>query len=310
MPRSRFFKTLFVPSLYGQKKLWLKDIVDVANRVDEIISLGNFIGLSDFARDNKNNSSVGNNVSMTELTFLRSSTEESWTQLVGPHEILALNFPDEFTGMTATHILRNWWLKESSLRKFEVATVNKERLVSHGGLTYGLWRDLGRPDNARDAAKLLNMYFSSTLYQGPCQALGNGPNFSANPIFADALSELYPSWLTSGEEMPFTQIHGSRGLNTYDGREMVSNGNLFSNGEDISYTSYGSVITFENGARFINVNPEVPQEREIDRLERPWKYYVESTPIIDVRDDVFEKVPEVDNNFENVFNVDFDVICR
>jgi hypothetical protein len=286
MARARFHKTFFMPSLEGQFKLWKNELSTINPKVDEIIQLGNIIGCSPLTKDKETR---GPNEALLNFIGLWRSTYSNWTQIIGPNEILALNFPDEWTNMTSNRILRKRWL-EGELGRFQVASVSKGRLVTHGGLTYGLWCELGRPTDVHEVARLLNERYAGSLYQGPCYRLGNGPNFAANPIFAHPYRELYPSWITSQEPMPFKQIHGSLGLNSVDGRAALQDSfTSLEYLEKVSYTFYGSVVTVRGGKTFLNVAPEFPVDKLVSYVPSPWRLYIEKIPVVDLRDELFVK---------------------
>jgi hypothetical protein len=285
MARARFHKTLFIPRLEGQYLLWKKEISVLANRVDEIIQFGNSVGCNEGSKDSK---SKGPNNATLEYTALYRSTFSNWLQLIGPNEILALNFPDEWTNNKSNRILRKRLL-EKDQKSFVTAGVSKKRLVTHGGLTYGLWVELGRPQTAKEAADLLNKRYDGSLYFGDCYKLGDPPNYSANPVFADALYEVYPSWITSNEPMPFNQVHGSEGLNSLTGRAaLTAEFSLFEFVEKISYTDFGSIVQLLKGGSFLNVSPDIHTEERLSKLPQPWRYYIERTPILDLRDELFD----------------------
>lgn len=209
-------KTLIVPSLDGQYKLWKNDLVLEANEANEIYQLGNLISINDNFKDKE---VKGPNRAILGFIDLFKSTTTQWHQIIGTNEITALNFPDNWTNKYSLRFLKRWWFDDGF---FKVADVSKNRLVTHGGLTYGEWVNIGRPETAREAAGLLNEKYAKTLYQGECFKLGNGPNYAANPIWSDPYIELYNSWLTTTEVCPFNQLHGSAALNRPFAREMIN----------------------------------------------------------------------------------------
>lgn len=286
MAKARYYKTMFLPSINGQYLLWTKEYKTLAARVDEIIQLGNVIGITDRMKDSDER---GPNLALLNYLLLWRSTFPEWTQIIGPHEILALNYPGEWTNPASNKILRRRWLEGQGKENFQVAAVSKNRLVTHGGLTYGEWRSIGSPTNPHEAARLLNDKYHGTLHQGNCYALGGKPSFSANPIFANALMEIYPSWITAGEPMPFHQVHGSTGLNTIEGRQYLdSEYSLISYADTVRYYNHGSYVVIGDKA-FVNVAVDFPQETLIKKLPEPWTPYIEKMPVVDVRDELFEQ---------------------
>lgn len=284
MARARFWKTLFISDIAGQYKFWKTELAPLVNNVDEVVQLGNLIGCTDLVKDGER---TGSNLTVLNYVALYRSTFSNWVQIMGPNEILALSFPDEWTNYESNRLLRKRWLKEDENR-FLVASVNKHRLVTHGGLTHGAWVDLGRPETAEEAAELLNKRWQGTLYQTPAYRLGDPPNYRSAPIFADPIREVYPSWITSGEVMPFDQVHSAGGSNTQAGHEAIAAENSnFDYVESIRHTRFGS-ITQINGGEFLALTPELPKDRLVNRLPEPWQIYIEKVPVVDRRDELFE----------------------
>lgn len=264
----KYHKTIFLPGLYGQFKLWRNEISEYCNRAEEVIQFGNIIGCNDFAKDKE---SRGPNEAILKYVLLYQRTAQ-WTQLIGPNEIAALNLPEEWTNKISRQILRNSWL--SSEPTMKVASVHDNRLVTHGGLTYGEWVSIERPETPEIAAERLNEKYEGTLYQGVSYALGGAPNHSANPIWADPLLELYPSWITAPVELPFGQVHAGRTLNTDVGRTIINEEHsIYNFAEKINYRKYGSIIQIKNQS-FIGLN--IPLDTTImNSLPRPYSFYVE-----------------------------------
>lgn len=284
MARARFYKTLFIADVAGQYKYWKTELATIVNKVDEVVQLGNLIGCSDLVKDK---TKIGPNLTVLNYVALWRSTFPNWTQIMGSNEILALNFPDNWTNAETNRLLRRRWLTDGE-DKFLVASTNKHRLVTHGGLTHGQWVDLGRPETAEEAARLLNEKWTGSLYFGEAYRLGDPPNFRASPIFADPVREVYSSWLTSGEPAPFSQVHAAGGLNTQVGHEALSSS--FSNFEFIEearHTNFGSVVKI-NGAEFTALTQEMPRDYLFTRLPEPWEVYIEKVPVVDKRDEIFE----------------------
>jgi len=157
-----------------------------------------------------------------------------------------------------------------------VAGVDKGRLVSHGGLTHGLWREIGSPATAQEAADALEELYRNTIYQGDSYALGHAPNFSANPIFADPLLETYPSWITAEEPCPFGQIHGAANLNTTRGQLLRGETSSYFGWLDrVLYKPYGSIAEIK-GTQFIGLYLGLPLE-EVRWLPESWSLYMEQS---------------------------------
>lgn len=291
MPRARFYKTLFLPPLEGQYLMWKNEFSQFANKVDEIVQLGNIIGITDRVKDSADR---GPNQAALNYIALYRSTFPNWTQLIGPNEIMALNFPDEWTNAESLRLLRRRWLLDDP-NLFVTAAVNKKRLVTHGGLTYGEWVEIGRPETPEEAAGLLNEKYARTLFQGDCMKTTGRPSFSANPIFADPIREVYGSWITAPVAPPFHQLHSSGGLNTAEGRNALSPFSLLEHVDGVRYTNFGSVVDIR-GALFTSVYVDFPKNSLIKKLPRPGQPLLEKIPVIDLRDEIFDDSSDEKNN--------------
>lgn len=285
MAKARYFKSLIIPPLEGQHRFWKNDIVKISQRMDEIVQLGNIIGCYPGVRDGKKGG--GNNYSLKYIMLWRA-TFSHWTQLVGPNEIMALNFPDEWTNAESNGILRQKWFDKDDPGRFNTAAVNKGRLITHGGLTHGEWVELGKPTTPEKAAQLLNEKYNQSLYQGPCFRLNGVPSFWANPIFADPVREVYPSWITAPDAPPFPQLHSGGGLNTRDGRAAMDERFSYMQFiEKSSYTNFGSMVKIK-GKSFYCIFHDITLEKRLDNIPAPWQLYIEKMPVVDTRDELFQ----------------------
>lgn len=271
--RKQYTRTLFLAGLFGQYKIWKNSIVQELQSSDKIIQLGNFIGCNDFAKDNEQ---LGPNEAITKFLFLFKSTADKWEQLAGDQEIAALNYPDEWTNNSTRQILRNAWFHEDP--KMKTAIVHNKRLITHGGMTYGEWVNIGKPKTPEEAAKLLNEKYKHTLYQGPSYKLGSPPNYSANPIWCDPLMEYYPSWITAPVPMPFDQIHSDNSINTEDGRAMLADKtNPIHYIDQTLYRKFGS-ISYINGMQTTAIHIPLPG-KIIKKIPDVYSIYVEKMVI-------------------------------
>lgn len=270
---SEFKKTIFLSGTYGQYKAWRNVMAPACNLADEVIQLGNTISCSNNLKDRENQ---GPNEAILKYLMLYRATEHNWVQLVGTNEIAAFNFPEEWTNATSRKMLRDgWFSKEPTM---VTAAVNKGRLVTHGGLTFGEWIEIGKPDTAEEAAARLNEKYAATIYQGPSYKLGNSPNFYANPIWADPLIETYPSWVTAPIEMPFDQVHGSTTANNRFARQLIGDKTSILNHLDsVRYPRYGSRV-YVKGREFLGINIEYP-DKLVDSLPNSQSIYIEKTRI-------------------------------
>lgn len=283
MARIRLYKTLFVPDLKGHFKIWDREVSKVNQKVDEIVSLGNLVGCNDLARDNKDR---GRNQSILKRVAFWKATYPNWYQLVGTNEIMALNYPDEWTNKFSNRMLRGMFLTDDPWGK--IAIVNRGRLVTHGGLTYGLWKQLGSPTDVFETANMLNERYHKTLYMGRCYKFGDPPNFSANPVFAEPLLETYPSWITAEEPMPFDQVHSANSINTADGYELRNTDfSYLKHAEKMRFLGYGGEFYLKNGGFFKSIYLDLPFDEVIHTVPRGMNLLIETTPVIDRRNEMF-----------------------
>src|SRR5690606_29681847 len=91
-----------------------------------------------------------------------------------------------------------------------------EFLVTHVGLTVGVWTEIGEPMTATSAAWQLNDR-PSAIWRGGDPAIDR----HAGPIWAEAGWELHEPWLeyyAQGGFVPFGQIHGHSAIVRYTDR--------------------------------------------------------------------------------------------
>lgn len=260
-------RTLFVGDLEAQHKVWQQDLDPLITEVDAVVQMGNLISCTVDAKDKKD---YGRNEAV--LTLWEKVAPEKRLKLIGANEIAALNFPDEWTNSKSNLILRNSWLSREP--NWYVALVDKNRLVTHAGLTHGEWVALGRPQTAVETAELLQEKYENTLNQGPTYRLTGRPNFSANPIWADPILELYPSWIGTDDVCPFDQIHGAASLNNERGRAAIANeDNLLHYLDTVNYRPFGSISTIK-GATFRAMDCDLVSDT-LPTLPKDKSFYVE-----------------------------------
>lgn len=266
-------RTLFIPSMVGQYKVWKSNVAPFLKTVDKVFQLGNIVGCNNYMKDKDQ---FGPNEAILHYVIARSASSDKWVHLIGPNEIAALNFPNEWTNDKSNSVLRNAWVGNKKV--FQVAAVDKGRLVTHGGLTYGEWVSIGSPKDVNIAAEKLNEKYAETIYQGPCFKLGDPPNYAANPIWADPIMELFSSWVTAPEACPFDQLHGSGSLNNIIGREHFNDKNSPLHYVDkVRFNNTGSITTIK-GAEITSIDFDLP-EHMVPSLPRPFRLYIEKTPI-------------------------------
>lgn len=235
---NQYKRTLYLPCLQGQYKLWKTSILETCNDVDSVVSFGDIVGCHDAAADGPHQ---GPNMAILSYTRLYTEYNDAWTQLIGPNEIAALNSPETWTNDQSVAYLRDSWLDSN---RFQTASFANGRLLTHGGVTYGEWLSLDRPESAEEASERLNEKYSGTLFQGLSYRLTGRPNYSANPIWADPILETYPSWATAPEDCPFDQGHAEASVNNELGRRLLQE--EWSPLSVIPYPrfkSYGSILT-------------------------------------------------------------------
>lgn len=141
-----------------------------------------------------------------------------WHQLFGNHEGHELGGPrlggfDGQVGPEGQAILADWWKNRRAAMAVAFDTVEHgPMLVTHAGLTRAMWRTIGSPRSAHDAADLLNR----TVGVAPELAFKPG-NMLAGPdgrsydepgvAWTEAATELLYPWALYGSA-PFGQVHG------------------------------------------------------------------------------------------------------
>lgn len=266
-------RTLFLPALHGQYKIFKNNIGNELNKVDKVIQLGNLVGCNDFAKDyetevkGKANYHLMNYVSLYKETLIDSDMDvkSHWVQLIGLNEMLVLNYPDLWTNKeTAFKLINSWFGQEPPM---QVAYDYHGILVTHGGLTHGEWVSLGRPKTAKQASELLNEKYMKRIFKDTCYYLHNSPNYSVNPIFCDPMRELYPSWIGSTDELPFHQIHGSDSLNSPLSSSMsLEDSSVLKYAQKIHYRQWGSIVEV-HGKKIIGIDLNLQGEIKRELLE-------------------------------------------
>lgn len=155
---------------------------------------------------------------------------DQWVQLAGNHEALYLPGAPQFHWSEslsdgAADLLRHWWNHGQMTVAVGLATAYGDLLVTHAGLTTGLWNRLDRPTDVRQAAPLLNALpekHPNWLWETGRMMNGGGSNWNAGPCWAEAGHEVYASWLhaeADGISVPFGQIHGHSSAYWWDKRQ-------------------------------------------------------------------------------------------
>ena len=123
-----------------------------------------------------------------------------WIQLLGNHEGQYVGgepfWPQRLPDADAD-LLRSWWLREQLRVAAAVRTADgDELLLTHAGVTFDAWRELGEPVSAATAAELLNTRPDELLWA------------DRGPLWSEAGPDLYASWLDAPAPAPFGQAHG------------------------------------------------------------------------------------------------------
>lgn len=170
----------------------------------------------------------------------------SWIQLIGNHESQYLGgepfWPQRLTPGDA-ELLRAWWMKEWLRVAAAVRTAEgEEPLVTHAGLGFNAWQDLGEPVTASTAAGLLNTRPEPLLWD------------SRGPLWAEAGPDVYTSWLHAARPVPFGQVHGHSTIVSYR-RELWLCGERIRQRSTVDWTARHT-FTRVGGCRFIGIDPK------------------------------------------------------
>lgn len=168
-----------------------------------------------------------------------------WVQLIGNHEAQYLGagrfFPQPLNP-TDTQLLRTWWLRDRVRVAAAVRLADGEEfLLTHAGLTFQAWRELGEPVTATTAAELLNTRPEPLLWA------------FEGPLWAEATT-VYQSWQRAPHPPPFGQIHGHSSIVSYRGETWLCDERT----RQRSTVDWMARHTFTriSGARFIGVDPK------------------------------------------------------
>lgn len=220
-------RTAYLPEINGSLPLAEKFIRNVTRRrTIHSVLLGNWTGLGEKYYRKEHG---GNNANTEVFKLIRKyGYTKKWHStdlLVGPHEFSILYDIDKYFTPYQAEILISAWLDKKSEFNLKVATFHRDKLITHAGLTHGLWTEIGKPETAQEASEALNDMFRGKMFFKRSVELGGAPNYSADPVFAHPFLEFYPSWITSEDKMPFPQIVGTKSLKTFEAEEYLNNEN-------------------------------------------------------------------------------------
>lgn len=136
-----------------------------------------------------------------------------WVQLMGNHEAQycveeVFEWREKLDDESIA-TLRRWWHDGVLELATTVPTGAGSVLVTHAGLTAGCWRQLGEPQNAEDAATLINAArgVERSVVWNAGAMLERWVRKDAGVLWAESGTELLMPWVERGE-MPFSQVHG------------------------------------------------------------------------------------------------------
>lgn len=150
-----------------------------------------------------------------------------WHQLFGNHEGHELGGPrlDGFDGQVGPEgqaILADWWKNRRAAMAVTFDTVEHgPLLVTHAGLTRSMWRTIGSPHDAHEAAALLNRMVGVApdlaFKPGAMLADERGrPHEDPGVAWAESAQELLYPWLRFGGAS-FGQVHGHSSIYRWSG---------------------------------------------------------------------------------------------
>lgn len=134
--------------------------------------------------------------------------------MAGNHEQLYVDRPvftwPETLEPAAAALLRSWWDDGRMVPAAAVECADGDNwLITHAGLTAGFWEHgLGSPTSARDALRGLAEARDDGSLWFPGAMLTGEADWHAGPVWAEAGTEVYPSWLNAENPLPFHQVHG------------------------------------------------------------------------------------------------------
>lgn len=143
-----------------------------------------------------------------------------YIQLWGNHEAHYLGGPDVSDrrgvrpiSLRTQQVLRRWWHNGTAqlAAAFDTGQVGPT-LITHGGLTAGMWQELGAPTDVHETAEAVNRLLDDPVRAWrPGKLMTGHTNLAAGPICPRTGAELAQSWLNENS-MPFSQMHGHEGV--------------------------------------------------------------------------------------------------
>lgn len=135
-----------------------------------------------------------------------------WIQLAGNHELPYVMehgffYPDRVDVHTMS-TLASWRRNGLLHAAYSITSANGEQyLVTHAGLTEVLHRAYGGGDAHAVSRHVSSLPWKELASKG-VMFNGGMSDFGAGIFWAEGVSEVYASWVISGDVPPFHQIHG------------------------------------------------------------------------------------------------------
>lgn len=149
---------------------------------------------------------------------------DRWIQILGNHEFQHIEGAPYFwrcdCAINTVNIINNWWDEGLATatyaldvpKKIQLDISNKisqpetQILFSHAGLSHDWWSALNKPDTADLTSARLNQV-ETHFITAPGEMLGVQGG-KPGPVWAVGNTEVFNSWISQEDIMPFTQIHG------------------------------------------------------------------------------------------------------
>ena len=160
-----------------------------------------------------------NNYIIESVSNILEKSGDQWVQLLGNHEAVYLGGISSKTWDTKNSInssslntLLNWWNTKQITLSSTLFYNQQELLITHAGLSVGLWKELEKVNNASDMAYVLNNLSLPGSFLGRDSVFTNGViNISSDILWAQGPDEIYLPWMKE-QIIPFGQIHGHQSL--------------------------------------------------------------------------------------------------
>lgn len=214
------------------------------------------------------------------VDHLMAQSPDQWTQLVGNHEAMHLNMSVPFFNSNCSpdtiQTLQRWWeegqihLATSFTGESAKRLVLPETLVTHAGMTFGVWQRVGRPKSAAEVVQGIQKA-SVGVYGKPGYMLGDRARWNAGVFWAHSTNETYPSWLE--EDMPFNQVHGHCPPFNFERNDWwVGKSSMYRRGKPYTFAypdDRAYVLHTRSAATFVCIDPGFEKSQPVARVQ-PW----------------------------------------